>query len=99
MRSDEKDRTNIGEQSLAIEPEHESGERDPETETDLVFDFSGLHRTDLPAMALILTARLLAGPDHRVWARSLPYTTWKVLRALGLDHLFRLYPGPGDQLD
>jgi len=68
-------------------------------ETDVVFDFSGLRSPDLTDLGLILTARLGAGPRSRVWVRSLPYRTWKILRALGLDHLFHIYPAPGDDLN
>lgn len=64
---------------------------------DVVFDFTGLRSPHLTDLALILTARLSAAPGGRVWARALPLTTWQVLRALGLDHLFRLYPGPSDE--
>jgi len=67
--------------------------------TDLVFDFSGLHSPELTDLALILTARLRAGPSDRVWVRALPYGTWRVLRALGLDHLFHVYPAPGENLN
>lgn len=67
----------------------------PEAETDIVFDFTGLHRPALTDLALILTARLSSDPENRVWVRALPKGTWNVLEALGLDHLFLLYPGPG----
>lgn len=68
-------------------------------ETDLVFDFTGLHRPDLQDLALILTARLQASPGDRVWVRALPYATWNVLHALGLEHLFRVFPGPSEVLN
>lgn len=66
---------------------------------DLVFDFTGLHRPDLCDLSLILTARLSASPEDRVWVRALPRQTWHVLHVLGLDHLFRAYPGPSDSLN
>jgi hypothetical protein len=66
-----------------------------EAETDIVFDFTGLHRPALTDLALILTARLHSEPESRVWVRALPKGTWNVLQALGLDHLFLVYPGPG----
>jgi hypothetical protein len=66
----------------------------PEPETDIVFDFTGLHRPALTDLALILTARLHSEPDDRVWVRAVPRGTWNVLQALGLDHLFHVYPGP-----
>ncbi len=61
----------------------------------VVFDFTGLHQPGLCDLALILTARLQS-PPGRVWVRALPDTTWSVLRALGLDHLFHVLPGPGE---
>lgn len=64
-------------------------------DSELVFDFTGLHRPGLCDLALILTARLQAEPGERVWVRALPESTWTVLQALGLDHLFHLMPGPG----
>lgn len=66
---------------------------------DLVFDFTGLHRPDLCDLSLVLTARLAAAPEDRVWVRALPPQTWRVLHALGLDHLFRAYPGPADSVN
>lgn len=60
---------------------------------DFVYDFTGLHSPKLLDLAVILTARLRAGPDDRVWVRALPPATERVLRALGLSHLFRHYPG------
>ena len=66
----------------------------PEREADIVFDFTGLHRPGLTDLALIVTARLHSEPDNRVWVRALPRGTWYVLQALGLDHLFHVYPGP-----
>lgn len=68
-------------------------------ETDVVFDFTGLHRPDLQDLSLILTARLQAPTGDRVWVRALPYVTWNVLHALGLDHMFRIFPGPSDQMN
>ena len=70
---------------------------DRKEERDVVFDFSGMRGLDLADLAWVLTARLQAGPGGRVWVRQMPYETWNALRALGLDHLFRVYPGPGEQ--
>lgn len=70
-----------------------------EPENDIVFDFTGLHRPDLTDLALILTARLQSMPADRVWVRALPPGTWGILEALGLDHLFRFYPGPEEDLN
>ncbi len=72
----------------------ESRERD-----DLVYDFTGLHRPELLDLALILTARLRASPEGRVWVRALPPATEHVLRVLGLNHLFRHYPGSSGALN
>ena len=65
---------------------------------DLVFDFSGKEVPDLGDLSLLLTARLLAEEqERRVWVRALPEPTWRLLQALGLDHLFQLFPnGRGD---
>jgi hypothetical protein len=62
---------------------------------DLVYDFTGLHKPDLCDLSLILTARLAAEPEDTVWLRALPMHTWRVLNALGLDHMFRAYPPSG----
>jgi hypothetical protein len=69
----------------------------PTHQADVVFDFSGLDRPRVTDLALILTARMRAAPGDRVWARSLPPSLWRVLRSLGLDHMFRLYPVPGSE--
>jgi hypothetical protein len=73
--------------------------REENRENDVVFDFTGLHKPDVCDLALILTARLKARPSDRVWVRALPPTTWTVLRALGLAHMFHVYPGPGEVLN
>ena len=70
---------------------------DRKEERDVVFDFSGMRGLDLHDLAWVLTARLQAGPGGRVWVRQMPHETWTALRALALDHLFRVYPGPGEQ--
>lgn len=76
-------------------PEREEAHR----QLDVVFDFTGLHRPDVRDLTLILTARLQSAPGDRVWVRALPYQTWVLLRALGVAHLFHLYPYPNGQLD
>lgn len=84
---------------LALVPVSEAREwaaDDAGTGNDLVFDFTGEYGLDLTDLALVLTARLQAGPEGRVWVRHIPDETWNVLQALGLDHLFHVYPGPGD---
>lgn len=65
---------------------------------DVVFDFSTVQRPGFGDLSLILTARLHASPEDRVWVRALPESTWRTLRGLGLDHLFRIYPGTEDVL-
>lgn len=73
--------------------------RDPRAAREhLVFDFTGLARPDVADLALILTARLRSGPRGQVWVRSLPPETARVLRALRLDHLFRLYPDGSERM-
>lgn len=72
---------------------------EPGSRTDVVFDFSGLDPARLSDMGLILTARLRAAPGERVWARALPLRMWHLLRGLGLDHLFRVYPGPTQEMN
>jgi len=59
----------------------------------VVFDFTGLCRPNVADLALILTARLQTPPDELVWIRAIDPRTARVLRGLGLDHLFRHYPG------
>lgn len=64
----------------------------------VVFDFTGLETPDVGDLSLILTARLQSAPTDHVWVRSLPRGTARILRALHLDHLFRLYPKGSEQL-
>lgn len=65
--------------------------------TDLVFDYAGKKTPDLGGLTLLLTARMLADLDDRkVWVRSLPDQTWQMLHALGLDHMFELFPNSGE---
>ena len=73
--------------------------RDATGETDVVFDFTGLYGFTVPDLALILTARLQTGPEGRVWVRELPLDAWRILQGLGLDHLFLVYPGLGDDVN
>ena len=68
-------------------------------ETHVVFDFTGLEQPDVCDLSLILTARLQAGPSESVWVRSLPWETARILRILGLDHLFRQYPIASGELN
>lgn len=85
---------------LLSESETRPSEREEaHLEQDLVFDFTGLNRPDVCDLALILTARLHAAPDDRVWVRALHNSTWSTLCSLGVDHLFHLYPVPDDEMD
>ena len=85
--------------SGSVMPAKAERESQGDRETDLVFDFSGLHPLELADLALVLTARLSTAPGDRVWVRALPQGAWRVLRTLGLDHLFRFYPVPGNDLN
>jgi len=64
--------------------------------TDVIFDFSGRRQLRLTDLALVLTARLRTGPGGTVRVKEIPWETWSVLRALGLDHLFLVVPQAGD---
>lgn len=64
----------------------------------LVFDFAGMHTPDIRDLTLLLTARMLAERDERdVWVRALPHRSWEVLQAMGLAHLFRLFPSGSER--
>ena len=97
MRANGRNGSNGGQMGRRLAPTDAtplrgSGHEDAQ---DVVFDFAGLQRPDIPDLALILTARLQSQAGDRVWARALPPVTWKILHALGLDHLFHRYPTPG----
>ena len=83
---------------LALLPRSEgpADGRDATPEADLVFEFAGKRGLNLTDLALVLTARLQAGPYGRVWVREIPVETWNVLRSMGLDHFFTVVPGTGD---
>jgi len=72
--------------------------KDVRSAEHVVFDFTGLDRPDVGDLSLILTARLQSAPGDFVWVRSLPRDTARILRALRLDHLFRLYPKASEEL-
>ena len=76
---------------------HDDHAHEDTRECDLVFDFTGVQHPGFADLSLILTARLQAAPDDRVWVRAIPHHTWMILRGLGLDHLFRHYPGPDEE--
>jgi len=89
-----------GRRPMRLLTEREPHGRDNHDEArkgDLVFDFTDVHHPGFTDLSLILTARLQAGPQDRVWMRALPRHTWLILRGLGLDHLFRRYPGPDSE--
>lgn len=71
------------------------GRDDRIDEGHIVFDFTGLHSPGVADLALILTARLRTPAHESVWVRAIDARTAYILRALGLDHLFRRYPGEG----
>lgn len=83
---------------LALLPRSEGPEdgQDATPGTDLVFEFSLSRGLDITSLALVLTARLQAGPRGTVWVKEIPVETWNALRSMGLDHLFMVVPGPGD---
>lgn len=69
-------------------------------EWDLVFDFAGKKTPDLGGLTLLLTARMLADRnDRKVWVRALPDRTWQLLHAMGLDHMFELFPNSLNRLN
>jgi len=72
----------------------------PEVPTirDVVFDFDGKHIVDLMGLSMILTARQVAEDQSAVvWLKDVPPRTWALLRALGVDELFALFPEPSSQ--
>jgi len=72
--------------------------QEPE-QTDLIFAFSGGERLDLYGLSLLLTARQLAHEDDRsVWVAGLSRHSWMLLKALGLEDMFKAFP-PAGQLD
>jgi len=65
-------------------------EHDP---SDPVFDFTGVGRVDLGALALMLTAReLLPEENRRVWVAGLPGSFWTSMQSMGLDGYFMQIP-------
>ncbi len=93
MRQDEKDKRDGSDQPRVAQEHLPNTRQEVSTTSDnVVFDFTGLRRPDVADLALILTARL-KNPHQSVWVRAIDPGTARVLRALGLDHLFRVYPG------
>jgi hypothetical protein len=93
MRYDDKnDRLRLREQL------HETA-GEPDEYSHVVFDFTGLERPTVGDLAMILTARLQSAPGDSVWVRSIHWQTARILEILKLDHLFRHYPQPADELN
>lgn len=69
-------------------------------QADVVFDFSDLRTPDLGGLSLLLTAQQMVSAENRqVWIKELPYQTWQILIAMGLNGLFLRFPqsyGPMD---
>ena len=96
MRKDEKDKRDGSGQPRAAEERLQTRQEVPSARDNVVFDFTGLRKPDVADLALILTARLKTPLHENVWVRAIDPMTARVLRALGLDHLFRVYPGSGE---
>ena len=98
MRHDEKNTTDKRGRGLRTASHTtEQGQEVASSDTHVVFDFTGLHKPEVSDLALILTARLLTPPHESVWVRAIHPKTARVLRALGLDHLFRSYPASDER--
>jgi len=68
--------------------------KDPVILAGPVFDFSDVGRIDLPALAIILTAReLLPEENRQVWVAGLPGHFWSSMEAMGLEGYFTPFPG------
>lgn len=64
---------------------------------DLLFAFSGGERLDLYGLSLLLTARQMAYEDDRsVWVSGLSRRSWMLLKALGLEGMFKAFPPSGE---
>lgn len=67
-----------------------------ELSNDLIFAFTGGERLDLYGLSLLLTARQVAFEDDRtVWVAGLSQRSWMLLKALGLEGLFKAFPPAG----
>jgi anti-anti-sigma regulatory factor len=93
MGQDEKDKRDRSGQPGAAEERLQTRQEVSNAKDNVVFDFTGLRKPDVADLALILTARLKSPAHQSVWVRAIDPGTARVLRALGLDHLFRTYPG------
>ena len=95
MRQDKKDKRDGSDQPRATEERLQTRQEVSGAPDNVVFDFTRLRKPDVADLALVLTARLKTPLHKSVWVRAIDPTTARVLRALGLDHLFRVYPGSG----
>jgi anti-anti-sigma regulatory factor len=93
MRRDERDKRDRINESRQAEKRVQTRHEVSNAPANVVFDFTGLRKPDVADLALILTARLNAPLDASVWVRAIDPGTARVLRVLGLAHLFRVYPG------
>lgn len=65
---------------------------------DLIFAFSGGEKLDLYGLSLLLTARQMAHENDRsVWVSGLSRRSWMLLKALGLEGMFKAFPIGGEQ--
>ena len=93
MRRNKKDKRGRASEPRRSEERVQTRHEVSSAPDNVVFDFTGLREPDVADLALILTARLQTPIDASVWVRAIDPKTARVLRALGLDHLFRVYPG------
>ena len=64
---------------------------------DLIFAFSGGEKLDLHGLSLLLTARQMAHENDRsVWVSGLSRRSWMLLKALGLEGMFKAFPPSGE---
>ena len=67
------------------------------TDSDLIFDFTGIQTLDVRSLSLLLTAQQVADRDgSTVWVAGLPERVWSVFRAMGLDDFFKEFPEEGE---
>ena len=92
MRQHEKDKRDGSDQPRAAQERLQTRQEVSHASDNVVFDFTGLRKPDVADLALILTARLKTPVHQNVWVRAIDPGTARVLRALGLEHLFRTYP-------
>ena len=69
-------------------------------ESDIVIDFAGQQIFDLSGLTMLLTAQQIADSEKKqIWLMDLPERTWILLKALGLNDLFKFLPSLRDQLN